>query len=420
VYHSTACSLTIRFIFRFSGSTPWGGCGANSGYLSFLAADDDNGNINDGTPHMQAIFKAFNDQEIACNTPSRKDSGCANKPTEAPVVTAVAGHMKATLTWTAVARASKYQVFRTEGLNCGQGKVLLATLNSNILSYVDEGLANKREYYYIVIPKGSNEACFGPSSVCASAIPDAVSGFEVDCDDDPLIVPADPSKSSVTTTRNCVLYGTGGFSGSVNVGCDSSSLSGISCSSSPSTVTVSSGLANVVISVVASSSAASGTGAIVVTGTSGSTTSTSTIPVTIMGAGGDQLAMFDTIYKAPRCNVWGTSCSSQNLLAGRGTMTSGNEANAPNTFDGCTGKLNNIFCSGICLLYFGFINLHCCVTSSNHSPDGNSGTYKTDESLEKIVVRSGWTSGVGIGEPMVKGGRATITATVYAYYLGEL
>ena len=41
----------------FSGSPPFGGCGTNSGYFSFLAADDDNGNLNDGTPHMQAIYK---------------------------------------------------------------------------------------------------------------------------------------------------------------------------------------------------------------------------------------------------------------------------------------------------------------------------------------------------------------------------
>ena len=54
-----------------------GGCGTNSGYLSYLAADDDNGNINDGTPHMRAIFKAFNDQEIACDAPTVKDSGYA-------------------------------------------------------------------------------------------------------------------------------------------------------------------------------------------------------------------------------------------------------------------------------------------------------------------------------------------------------
>ncbi|MCP4665759.1 MAG: endopeptidase, partial [Deltaproteobacteria bacterium] len=61
----------------FSGSPPFGGCAAGSGYLNYLAADDDNGNVNDGTPHMQAIYDAFNDQEIACNTPTPVDSGCA-------------------------------------------------------------------------------------------------------------------------------------------------------------------------------------------------------------------------------------------------------------------------------------------------------------------------------------------------------
>lgn len=371
----------------YSGSTPWGGCGTNSGYLSFLAADDDNGNLSDGTPHMKAIYKAFNDQEIACNTPAVKDSGCAGTPDEQPILTVIGGNSKAILSWSSVSGASKYQVFRTEGLNCGQGKVLLATLSSSTLSYTDEGLANKREYYYIVIPKGSNEVCFGPSSECASVVPDAGPGIELDCADEPLIVPADPTKSSVTKTRSCILYSTGGFTGSVNIGCDSSSLSGITCSSSPSTMSVSSTVTTTVMSIVASSSATSGTGAVVVTGSSGSITSSSTIPVTVLGAGGEQLALYDPSYGAPRCSVWGTECSSGELLAGRGTMTGGNEPNAPNTIDGCQ--------------------------------DGNSGTYKSDESLEKIVVRSGWSSGVGIGEPMVKGGRATIIATVNAYYLGE-
>ena len=45
-----------------------------------------------------------------------------------------------------------------------QGKVLLATLDSSILTYEDTGLANGREYYYIVVPKGTSESCFGPSS----------------------------------------------------------------------------------------------------------------------------------------------------------------------------------------------------------------------------------------------------------------
>ena len=67
-------------------------------------------------------------------------------------------------------------------------------------------------------------------------------------------------------------------------------------------------------------------------------------------------------------------------------MTDGNEPNAPNTVDNC--------------------------------PDGNSGTYYSDESLEKIVVRLGYADGQGSGELMLQGGRATIIATVYAFSTG--
>ena len=32
----------------------WGGCAATSGYMNYLAADDDDGDLNNGTPHMEA------------------------------------------------------------------------------------------------------------------------------------------------------------------------------------------------------------------------------------------------------------------------------------------------------------------------------------------------------------------------------
>ena len=64
--------------FRGSGSvTSWyscsqgsGGCAATTGYMGYLAADDDNGNLNDGTPHMTALHTAFNRHGIACATPT--------------------------------------------------------------------------------------------------------------------------------------------------------------------------------------------------------------------------------------------------------------------------------------------------------------------------------------------------------------
>lgn len=167
---NTALEITMRLTFIgagnvqtwFEGKPGSAGCGSSSGYKEFLLADDDNGNINDGTPHMLAIYKAFDDQEIACSSPSVKDSGCIGTPNQTPVVTATPGNMKATLSWNAVVGASSYEVFRTEGVNgCEQGKVKLATLPSDTRTFTDTGLQNGREYFYVVIPKGPNASCFG-------------------------------------------------------------------------------------------------------------------------------------------------------------------------------------------------------------------------------------------------------------------
>eukprot|EP00804_Cyclotella_cryptica_P000077 CCRYP_013734-RC/>CCRYP_013734-RC protein AED:0.05 eAED:0.05 QI:386/1/1/1/0.62/0.55/9/209/1800 len=175
---NTALEIVTRLTFIaagnintwFSGSPPYGGCNSASGYREYLAADDDNGNINDGTPHMQAIFQAFNDQEIACSTPTVQDSGCVGTPNSPPQVTVAPGNMQAVISWTAVSGALNYQVFRTEGVKgCGQGKVKLTTTTTR--SYTDSGLMNGREYYYIVIPKGPNDSCFGPASPCAAVTP---------------------------------------------------------------------------------------------------------------------------------------------------------------------------------------------------------------------------------------------------------
>jgi hypothetical protein len=44
------------------------GCGANNWYTAFLAADDDNGNLADGTPNACRIWDAFETHDIACGT----------------------------------------------------------------------------------------------------------------------------------------------------------------------------------------------------------------------------------------------------------------------------------------------------------------------------------------------------------------
>jgi hypothetical protein len=146
------------------------GCNADGGYLNFLAVDDDNGNLADGTPHMEAIFNAFDRHGIACSTPTVQNSGCAGAPSTAPVVTATPLDRGVALSWSTVTGAEKYQIFRTEGVHgCSVGKVKVGETTGT--NFVDSGLRNGFDYFYIVAPVGDDDSCLGPASSCTSVIP---------------------------------------------------------------------------------------------------------------------------------------------------------------------------------------------------------------------------------------------------------
>ena len=190
--NNTAHEITNRLTFIaagntttwFSGSPPNGGCSSSNGYQKFLAADDDNGNLNDGTPHMNAIFQAFDDQEIACGSPTVQDSGCSGTPSGQPNVTATPGDTQVSLSWNSISGASEYEVFRAEGIfQCNFGKVRIGSTTGT--SFTDTGLQNGRDYSYVVIPKGSSDSCFGNASACDTVQPAAGPACSVngDCDD---------------------------------------------------------------------------------------------------------------------------------------------------------------------------------------------------------------------------------------------
>ena len=148
------------------------GCASQSGYQNYLAADDDNGNLNDGTPHMQAIFDAFDRHGIACSSPVVQDSGCSGAPTAAPTVTATPLDRGAMLSWNAVSGADKYQIYRAEGVfGCDFGKALVGETTGT--SFTDDEMLNNTEYYYSVAPIGPDDTCIGPMSSCTSVIPAA-------------------------------------------------------------------------------------------------------------------------------------------------------------------------------------------------------------------------------------------------------
>ena len=93
---------------------------------------------------------------------------------------------------------------------------------------------------------------------------------------------------------------------------------------------------------------------------------------------GPQDAVYDAGLGAPACTVAGSECDSLALLDGRGTV--GPEPNQPNTLDSCT--------------------------------DGTSGSYHSDESNDRLVVKT------LDGADMTEGATVQVEATVYGYSTG--
>ncbi len=146
------------------------GCSAGSLWKVFRAVDDDDGNLNNGTPHGAALFAAFNRHGIACTTDagaSTTFAGCT--PPAAPLLAAVAGDNLASLSWGAVG-SSVYNVFRNEtGCNAGFTKIASGTAATSLN---DTAVADGLTYYYQIsaFPSG-NESCASAPSACITVSP---------------------------------------------------------------------------------------------------------------------------------------------------------------------------------------------------------------------------------------------------------
>ncbi|HKV06714.1 MAG TPA: endopeptidase [Thermoanaerobaculia bacterium] len=253
------------------------GCGSTNGYIQWLTADDDNGNLNDGTPHMTAIFNAFNRHGIACATPTPVNSGCSGGPTGAATLTGTGGNYQSSLSWNSVAGATRYWVFRSEGhAGCNFGKTKIAEVTGT--SYVDTQVANGRSYSYNVVAVGSNAACFGPVSNCLTVTPAASTtpDFSVACS---------PSGLSVgqggNGTSTCTVSSQNGFNSAVNLSC-TGLPAGASCGFSANPVTPpANGSANSTLTVTVAGSQATGTFPFQVQGVSGALTRNASLSLTV-------------------------------------------------------------------------------------------------------------------------------------------
>jgi hypothetical protein len=146
------------------------GCGATNGYMQWLAADDNDGNLSNGTPHMPALYAAFNRHGMACTTPAVARGVCAGAPTGKPQVSATPNEGSVDLSWSAMNGATKYWVMKTEGFaGCNFGKAKIAEVTGT--SYTDGEVANGRQYCYSIVAQGSSAACYSEGSECACVTP---------------------------------------------------------------------------------------------------------------------------------------------------------------------------------------------------------------------------------------------------------
>jgi trimeric autotransporter adhesin len=316
------------------------GCGATNGYMQWITADDDNGNLNDGTPHMTAIFAAFNRHGIACATPTAVNSGCASGPSTTPSLTGTPGNYQASLSWGAVAGATRYWVFRTEGhAGCNYGKAKIAEVTGT--SFVDSQVANGRAYSYNVVAAGASNGCFTRASNCATVTPNGVPtpDFSVACA---------PSSVSVTqgssNTTTCTVTAINGFASPVTLGC-ANLPSGVTCSYAPPSVTPTAGST---LTIAASGGAATGNFTIQAQGTSGALTRSANIALTVNAA------------PVPNFSV---SCSPASL-----TVTQGQTSGAST----CTVTSTNGFNSAVALSCAGMPSGSTCnFTPASVTPPAN-------------------------------------------------
>ena len=129
IYGQTHWDMTQALIARHGFNTGWqtaerlffqslpqadtmNPASAQSVYSAYLAADDDNGNLADGTPNCQQIFNAFSTHGIAGTACAGTTAGCTRPPQ--PALTVTPGHGRIVLDWTASAGAANYRVLRTD------------------------------------------------------------------------------------------------------------------------------------------------------------------------------------------------------------------------------------------------------------------------------------------------------------------
>lgn len=166
LFYSGRPQLT-RYFNCDTSQTTWtsNGCSTGSLWKVFRLLDDDDGNLDNGTPHGAALFAAFNRHGIACPSDPGASTTSTNCTLPAvPTLSATGGTNQVTLSWTPSAGAI-YDLLRNES-GCNAGFTPIAT-GLSVSSYPDKDVADGMTYYYQVIAYPTGQVtCAAPPSAC--------------------------------------------------------------------------------------------------------------------------------------------------------------------------------------------------------------------------------------------------------------
>ena len=143
------------------------GCGGDNWYTVFLSLDDDNGNLADGTPNADLIWGAFNAHGIACGGSAPPVSSTC-PALAAPVLSVAAGAGQNDLSWSPVAGAASYRIFRSD-LGCDRGAAAIAEVVAPATTFADTVIDGVTTYFYAVQAVGANDVCVSQFSNCADS-----------------------------------------------------------------------------------------------------------------------------------------------------------------------------------------------------------------------------------------------------------
>jgi hypothetical protein len=165
-------------MFSCSTGSTWtsNGCFTGSLWRTFRAVDDDDGNLNNGTPNSCYIYAAFNRHGIACTTDTGANvcsggGGCTPPAAPTGVSATASGQTQVNVSWSSSSGAASYNVYRA---TTSGGPYTLAGSTSST-SFSDTGRTCNTTYYYVVTAVASGGCASGNSSQ-ASATTAACSG----------------------------------------------------------------------------------------------------------------------------------------------------------------------------------------------------------------------------------------------------